>query len=153
MNDPRSNNRELIAVRIRAPKPDGSPYGSPLWVPSPCRSSLLRTSRPTTGRNWPAAGGTERAVSVPGPSGTTTSLLATSKSETLLLRRDQGDVGSVVGLPALPVVALTRPVPGARRCIPLMKMGWPLFWRPPGRRRTTPCSTWPYTPACVVPSS
>ena len=25
MNDPHSNNRELIAVRIRAPKPDGSP--------------------------------------------------------------------------------------------------------------------------------
>ena len=25
MNDQHSNNRELIAVRIRAPKPDGSP--------------------------------------------------------------------------------------------------------------------------------
>ncbi len=31
MNDPHSNNRELIAVRIRAPKPDGSPM-DPLRV-------------------------------------------------------------------------------------------------------------------------
>ena len=34
-------------------------------------------------------------------------VLATSKSGTLLLRRDQGGGGSVAGLPALPVVALT----------------------------------------------
>ena len=34
-------------------------------------------------------------------------LLATSKSVPLLLRRDQWGYGSVAGLPALPVVALT----------------------------------------------
>ena len=51
---------------------------SRLWVPSPCRSSLLRASRPTTVRRWLAAEGTGRAVLAPGPSDTTTSTLHTA---------------------------------------------------------------------------
>ena len=50
MNDPHSNNRELIAVRIRAPKPDGSPQ-DPRYPPvesiTVCASAIATINAPT----------------------------------------------------------------------------------------------------------
>ena len=107
MNDQHSNNRELIAVRIRAPKSDGSPYGSPLWVPSPCRSSLLRTSRPTTGRKLASGRRDGKGGLSPRTVRHHHVTVGNQQKWDTFVKERSGGCGSVAGLPALPVVALT----------------------------------------------